>query len=183
MADLTPLTPCDGLLPLRFGDVALSEVSAGPITAILPYRGQETAMSKALKAAHGLAFPEANSVTSTQDARCIWAGLDQALLIGVAPDAALGAHAALVDQSDAWAIVQISGPGSDQVLARLVPIDLRPIAFGTGQTARTLVGHMSASITRVGEQVLEIMVFRSMAKTLVHELEVAAQQVAARPLG
>ena len=180
MAELTLLTPCDGLLPLRFGDLTLSEETADPITAILPYRGQGAAVSKALMAAHGLAFPEANSVTSTQDARCIWAGLEQALLIGVAPDPGLAAYAALVDQSDAWAIVQISGPGADQVLARLVPIDLRPSVFGLGQTARTLVGHMTASVTRVSDQAFEIMVFRSMAKTLVHELEVAARQFVAR---
>lgn len=181
MADLTPLSPCDGLLPLSFGDITLSEVPEGPITAILPYRGQEAALSKALTSAHGLAFPGPNSVTTKGDLRCIWAGLDQALLIGAAPDAALATHAALVDQSDAWAMVQIHGPGADQVLARLVPIDLRPKVFGLGKTARTLVGHMTASVTRAGDQALEIMVFRSMAQTLVHELEVAARQFVARP--
>lgn len=180
MVKLTALSACDGLLPKTFGPITLREITPDRITALLPYRGQTAALSKALQTAHGLGFPEPNRVTSSGDVRCVWAGLDQAFLLGAQAHPSLSRHAALVDQSDSWATVEVHGAGTDQVLARLVPVDLRGSAFPVGHTARSLVGHMSAVITRIGPDALQVMVFRSMAQTLVHELEVAAQQVVAR---
>ena len=40
---------------------------------------------------------------------------------------------------------------------------------------------MTVTLWRDGGGVLHVMAFRSMAKTLVHELETAARQLAARP--
>jgi len=65
-------------------------------------------------------------------------------------------------------------------LARLTPIDLRKTTFKRGHTARTLIGHMTGSITCVGADAFEVMVMRSMAHTLVHELSQAAENVTAR---
>ena len=65
-------------------------------------------------------------------------------------------------------------------MARLVPVDLRTQAFGVGATCRTLVGHMSSSITRIEKDRLLIMVFRSMAETLVAELKEAMEAVVDR---
>ncbi|MEM8537805.1 MAG: sarcosine oxidase subunit gamma family protein, partial [Pseudomonadota bacterium] len=87
---------------------------------------------------------------------------------------------AVTDQSDAWAVVQISGHAVEKVLARLVPIDLRAGVFPAAQVARTMLGHLSVAIMRTGETEFEIMVMRSMAKTLVHDLTVAMKGVAAR---
>ncbi len=110
----------------------------------------------------------------------VWAGCGQALWIGTrAPDPKRAATAALTDQSDAWTVVRREGAGADDALARLTPLDLREGHFKRGHTARTLVGHMTAQITRTTKG-FEIMVFRSMAGTLVHELHVAMQSVAAR---
>ena len=66
------------------------------------------------------------------------------------------------------------------MMARLVPVDLRPQVFKRGHTARTELQHMMASITRVGPKTLQIMVFRSFADTLVHDLKRAMEAVAAR---
>ena len=88
--------------------------------------------------------------------------------------------AALVDQSDAWAVVRLEGEGAEDVLARLVPVDLRLVSFPMGATARSKIGHMSGSVTRVGEDAFWLMVFRSMAETLVHDLKSAMEAVAAR---
>lgn len=105
------------------------------------------------------------------------------MLIGAAPDKGLLELAGVTDQSDAWAVVEISGNGVEEVLARLVPMDLRGATFKKGHTARTMVQHMSAAITRVGPKSFEIMVMRSMARTLVHDLETAMQSVVARKIG
>ena len=66
------------------------------------------------------------------------------------------------------------------ILARLVPIDLRDQAFPDGAAARTLFGHMTAVLMRLGPEHYEVMVFRSMAGTLAHDLKDAMESVAAR---
>ena len=86
----------------------------------------------------------------------------------------------MTDQSDGWAVMRLEGAGARDVLARLCPLDLRAPVFKRGHTARSLLGHMNASITRVGVNAFEIMVFRSMANTAVHELNEAMKSVAAQ---
>lgn len=173
-------SPCADLLPVTIGPWSLREEAPGAITALLPYAGQQEALSRALGDAHGMAWPAPGRATGKAAARCVWTGRQQAMLIGPAPDAGLARHAALTDQSDAWAVVTLSGPGSKDVLARLVPVDLRAARFRRGHSARTLLGHMSASVTRTGAETFQIMVFRSMAATLVHELKSAMSGLAAR---
>lgn len=180
MAELIAKTPCAGLLPLTIGGVALTEEDAGVMTSIAPFKGREAALSDKLKSAHGMAVPAPNRATGKAGARAVWFGHGQAMLIGPAPDLSLADHAALTDQSDAWAVVRLEGDAARDVLARLVPVDLRATTFKRGHTARTLVGLMSASVTRVGERAWQIMVFRSMAGTLAHELKTAMEAVAAR---
>lgn len=178
MANLVALSPCEGLLPQTIGAVTIAEIDPGPVTAILPFKGQEKAVGEALKSALGLGFPAPGRSQSKGGARAIWVGKGEALLMGAAcPDLA---GAACVDQSDAWCVVEIVGDRAEDVLARLVPLDLRASQFKRGHTARTLLGHMTASATRSGAKAFEIMVFRSMAETLVEELTRAAGAVAAR---
>jgi len=180
VAELIAKTACAGLLPLEIGSQRLSEVDLGTLTSLAPYAGQDKPLSAALKQAHGMAMPGANRATGKEGARAIWFGQGQVMLAGPAPDAGLKELAATTDQSDAWATVRLEGPGAIDVLARLVPIDMRSPAFKRGHTARTQLGHMMASITRVADEAFLILVFRSMAGTLVHELETAMQGVAAR---
>ena len=177
MAKLIATTPCAGLLPLTIGSVTLTEVDAGRVTLIAPLAGAQKATSEALKAAVGVGFPAPNRTLGTGP-RMVWCGMGQALLMGVdCPDLPT---AATVDHSDAWAIVRIDGADAAAVLARLTPIDLRDGQFKRGHTARTLLAHMTVSITRVGASAYEVMAMRSMAGTLVHDLEQAAKNMAAR---
>ncbi|KIC42177.1 sarcosine oxidase subunit gamma [Ruegeria sp. ANG-R] len=180
MDKLVAKTPCDGLLPLTVGSVTLSEEEAVTIHSISPLKGKQKALSDVLKAAHGMACPSANRATGKAGARAVWFGPAHAMLIGPVPDVALMEHAVVVDQSDAWTVVRLEGAGVEDVLARVVPVDLRSSHFKRGHTARTPLFHMTASITRVGENAFQIMVFRSMAKTLVHDLRRAMEGVAAR---
>lgn len=93
------------------------------------------------------------------------------LLIDAAPPT--GARA--TDQSDAWAVVTLSGLGATDTLARLSTLDLR--AMTDGQATRSPIGHMPGHITRLGDQEWRLMVFRSMAATLVREVTHAMHQV------
>ena len=111
MAELVAKSPCDGLLPLTLGRVTASEADLGTLTMVLPYRGRQKALSQALQAAHGMAFPAPNRATGKVGARALWFGREGALLAGPDPDPALAEHAALSDQSDAWAAVRLEVAG------------------------------------------------------------------------
>lgn len=180
MVELTSLTPCSGLLPVSHGKTRLEEVDLGPLTLLAPFKGQRKALSDALKKAHGVSYPDANTTSINENVRALWFGRDAAVLTGTPPDAALAGYAAVINQSDAWTVVSLSGSTSVDVLARLVPVDLRLSHFPEGATARSLINHMSGSITRIGPDAFLILVFRSMAQTLVEELSEAMEAVATR---
>ncbi|KIN73174.1 Sarcosine oxidase, gamma subunit [Sulfitobacter guttiformis KCTC 32187] len=164
-------------MPVTIGTLTVAEIDLGPIASVTPFAA---ASGAALGRALGLPFPPPLGTSAAGDRRCIWIGRGEALLTGAVPDPALGAYAAVVDQSDAWAVVTLTGAGGSDALARLVPVDMRLRAFGVGATVRTQLGHMNASITRTGEDQFMIAVFRSMAATLVHDLTTALEAVAAR---
>lgn len=179
---LDAASPCAGLLPRKIGALTLSEVDPGHLTALAPYKGKAlgSGLGGALKVAHGMALPAPNRATGKAGARALWFGHAHYLLMGLPPDPVLDEHAAVTDISDAWAVVQLDGARVTDALARLTPIDLRASHFRRGHTARTDLRHMHASITKVGEEAFMIMVFRSMAQTLVHDLVTAMEGVAAR---
>lgn len=179
MADLVAKSACAGLEPIETGGARLYEAAAGAITSLSP-RGAPAQASDALKSAHGLAFPAPGRATGREGARALWSGRGQALLIGPTPSEALSKHFVLTDQSDGWACLRLDGEGARDVLARLCPLDLREGRFRRGHSARSLIGHMNASITRVGAQGWMILVFRSMAHSAWHELGTAMGAVAAR---
>lgn len=179
MADLNAKTACAGLLPLYVGTQSLTEVDPGPMTAIAPYQGRTQALADLL-APLGLGWPVPGRTILAGAARIAWFDHDHALLSGIAPPAALTGQAALTDQSDAWAVVALQGPEALAVLARLTPLDLRPALFDIGHIARSELFHMACAITRSGPERYEVMVYRSMAGTLVHDLKIAMQGVHAR---
>jgi len=143
VAKLIARTACAGLLPKATGTFTLSEVDLGQVTLVAPFKGQQKAVSDALKSAIGVGFPAPNRMLGTGP-RMLWCGKGQALLIGAqCPDLPAGC----VDQADGFATVRLDGAGARDVLARLTPIDLRKTTFKRGHTARTLIGHMTGSIT------------------------------------
>lgn len=179
MLDLTAQSPADANSH-SVANMTLAEFDPGPMTLLMPYKGKTALLSKGLQAAHGLPFPEPNRVTDHDESRAIWFGAHAALLMGTAADARLRAHAAMSDQSDAWTCLTLTGAGAEDVLARLIPVDLRAAAFPEDQTARTQIGHMSGSVSRLGSDRFLLMVFRSMAATLFHEVTQAMDMLAAR---
>ena len=153
----------------------LAEVNPGTVTSIAPYPGQTGAVSAAL----GFEFPAVNSFAEHGDAMIVWSGREQAFLIGAdCPD--LSGLAAVTDQSGGWVSLSLQGPLAVAALARYVPMDLRLSAFPVGQAARTPLYHMSMVLIRLGEDSFRLMLFRSMARTAWHEIEVALKTLAAR---
>lgn len=180
MAKLIAKSPLADQLPLTIGDVTLTEVHERSVLSIAPYQGQDGAVSALLARAFSLGLPLPNRRISNEQATILWAGQGRALLIDAKVPRGMAEHAALTDQTGAEAVVQLSGASVGDVLARLVPIDLRDPAFATGHTARTMLGHMMASVSKTAPQTFEVRVMRSMAGTLVHDLTQAAKGVTAR---
>ncbi len=177
MPELIAKSALEGHAPLTLGGVTLAEVAVGPITSIAVLPGGAKAVAKALKPL-GLAMPVPNGFAQKAGARIVWTGRDQAFLMGI--DAPVLEGAAVTDQSDGWAVLALSGVGAVEVLARLVPLDLRLTVFQVGRSARSGLNHMNAVVLRVGDHAFEIMVFRSMARTAWHELAAAIEAVVAR---
>ena len=177
MANLVATSSAEGRLPAAIGPMTLSEAPFAPITWVAPFQGQSASVSAALKAATGIGLPNPGEVLAWDGVKAVWAGPGQALILGaeVAPEGA-----AIADQSDGWIWLILDGAGAADVLARLTPIDLREDSFGVGQAARTLLFHMTATILRTGTERYEILVFRSMAATAVHDLTTAMRHVAGR---
>jgi sarcosine oxidase subunit gamma len=168
--DLVAKSPAADLLPLTIGALEVVELSP-PV--ILSLAAQD---EKPLEKALGLSLPAPNQTTMNEKGRLLWFGHAHWLWMG----AALDVSAYVTDQSDAWYVVELGGNGARDALARLTPLDLRDATFPIDATARTELQHMSASITRTGQDSYMIMVFRSMAKTLVHDLETAMKTVASK---
>lgn len=176
MIRLIEKTPCEALLPVACGALTLREIVGDRVTSVAPLKGQAAKLATALKKL-GLGWPAPNTATTSGTASIVWTGRDQAFLIGADPEG-LDGLAALTDQSDGWARMRLEGPGAADVLARLVPLDLR--GFAPGQAARSQLGHMMAILTAPEKGSFDIMVFRSMAETAVHEIHHAMKAVSAR---
>lgn len=168
VVNLIAKSACAGLLPVTIGDVTLAEVDVGQMWSVSPFAGAEKDCAVALKAV-GVVWPQVGRRAEGAS----WLGLDQVMVYA---DALPEMPAAVTDQSDAWAVVSVSGD-AQTVLARLVPVDLW---VPVGAVRRTLVGHMTAHVSCVAYDRFEVMVMRSMARTLVHDLTTAAEAIAAR---
>jgi heterotetrameric sarcosine oxidase gamma subunit len=179
VGELKAVSACAGLVPVRIGSVTVDEMDLECMTSLSPF-GDALALDGALKKAHGVGWPQAGQALGDATARVVWFGRNEAVLIGPEADQGLSDVAAVVDLSDAWAAVSLEGAGTVNALARLVPVDLRAAAFGEGQTVRTQLGHLGASITKLGPERFMILVFRSMAATLIHDLKQAMAGVASR---
>lgn len=176
MTDLKAKRPLDGYDKI-IGDTRIVALVPGRVTSVAPYPGSDT---DTVLGALGLRFPAPGETYASGRSRIVWAGRQLAFLIDAEPPEGLSEVAALTDQSDGWVWVHVTGPGAADALARLCPLDLRPAAFATGTSAKSLIGHMQALILRTSKTGFELAVFASMADTLRHELEAAARAVAAR---
>lgn len=177
MPELIAKSSLEGQGALTLGGVTLAEMLVGPITSVAILPGGDKVVAKGLKPL-GLSFPTPNSFVEKKGARLVWTGRDQAFLIGADPPALDGA--AVTDQTDGWAVLALGGVGAAEVLARLVPLDLRLASFPVGQAVRSQVNHMNVVLLRTGDHAFEVMVFRSMARTAWHEFVAAMEGWAAR---
>jgi sarcosine oxidase subunit gamma len=91
------------------------------------------------------------------DGDVVWSGPGQWLIVTKHPDVVaplaleLSDLAAVTDQSDARAILRLSGARARDVLAKGCLIDLHPRAFQVGDVALTSISHIGVQIWQVDE--------------------------------
>lgn len=175
---LPETSPAAGLLPQSMGRMTLTEWAQMPITWVGLLSTDVVAASGDLQAQIGAALPAPGQSLPCTGGHILWAGMGQALIMGAALSSVAGAS--VVDQSDAWCALRLSGPDAPAIMARLCPLDLGFDQFEEGVVARSLIGHMNGIIWRDGADSLTVMVYRSFAQTLVHELTHAMRAYAAR---
>lgn len=167
MSDLASLPALAGCKPLASPLVRLSALAEGTVLQVIvgPRVRDRTADLERLAAGAGLAL------------RAIPPG--QWLLVGDRPTAgaemrrlvaALEPHAAGIDQSHGRVRLRLEGPMAAAVLSKGTAVDLHPGAFAPGRTVATLIGHVSAYLTRHETEAFEIAVPRSFAQALWDDL-------------
>jgi len=156
------------------------------VSIALPLGGEETA-HRAITAASGCALPDVGKAAATpkREAHLLRMGVDQALVLFAhpAPDAdsavatALAGLAYTTDQTDVWAILEMSGSRARTALERICPLDLHDGAFAVMDVARTVMEHLGVIILRTGEESWLLMSASSSAGSFVHALETSMTNV------
>ena len=83
---------------------------------------------------------------------------------------ALACQAAVVDQGHGRVRIAVSGAAVADMLAKGTAVDLDVTAFPAGQSATTLLGHVSVQLTRVALDGFELLVLRSFALDVWYSL-------------
>lgn len=89
----------------------------------------------------------------------------------------LAGLASVVDQSDARAVVRVSGPRARDVLAKGLPIDLHPRVFKPNGVAITHANHIGVILWQIDDKpTYALAMFRGFADSLAHWLHEAAAE-------
>ena len=125
-------------------------------------RADADTVSAGVKKLTGLALPTKPLTTSSsKQAAWLWMGPDEWMMVlpqeenGGLPDklrdALSGKHHQLVDVSDYYTIIELSGRRAREVLMKLTTLDVHPRAFAEGQVTGTNFGHATANLWLVND--------------------------------
>jgi heterotetrameric sarcosine oxidase gamma subunit len=160
------------------------------IASVAAASGRLAPLNAAMVASYGTALPSTPSrVALRDDLQAIWSGPDQWLVIAdraqgrdleaeLAPR--LQGLASVTDQSDARAVVRISGPAARSLLAKGVGIDLHPRVFPANGAAVTHASHIGVILWLTDDRpTYDVAMFRSFADSFGRWLHHSALEWAA----
>ena len=152
----SPLDGCDETV----GDVSIAEVVGRSLVSAAVPHGGDRAFAEALAAGFGASRPATGEASAGKKRGAVVLGLqpDQVMILFDEGEAdpieiagtAFGDKAHLTDQSDGWAMLQVSGTGVRRALERLCPLDLDPAIFPEGKVARTAMERLGVIVMRDG---------------------------------
>lgn len=154
-------------------DLTLASLAAG--------KGKRDALVAAIQEKYGVTLPSTPERVDGNGIAFLWAGPDQWIAqaersggrdLEVELKPVVTGLGAVTDQSDARAVLRISGPRARDVLAKGVPIDLHPRVFAPGSVAITHASHIGVIMWQLdAAPTYEFAVFRSFAQSLAEWLE------------
>jgi methylglutamate dehydrogenase subunit D len=140
------------------------------LATVIGHRDRSAEVDRLLSEALGAEPPRTPKVARGPDGDLIWSGPDQWLLASRSAElmrqvaARLAGVAAVSDQSDARAVLRLSGPQIRSVFAKGCMIDLHPRVFRPGDVALTSIAHVGVQLWQIDDgPSYELAVFRSMA--------------------
>ncbi len=167
--------------------ISLSEVTDHALVSIAIRLGCDTVLHNTMLAEFGAGLPECgNSTVATNgDIRFLGMQQDQTFALfrfrgnHAAREIAknLAETAYYTDQSDSWAMLQISGSRARAALERICPLDLHQDVFALGSVARTTMEYLAVIILRTGKDAFLLMSPRSSARSFLHALETSMENV------
>jgi heterotetrameric sarcosine oxidase gamma subunit len=188
---LTPIAPFTGLgFSAADGDgVVVTDRDGLGLATVLVHRSRVAALTARIRERFGIDLPHgpyrsaADGLAFAGISPEAWLATNEAGSTGFAArlNEALGDLAAIADQSSGYAVLRLTGPKLRETLAKILPLDLHPRAFGPGAVASTVASHVGATLWRLGDAadgspVFEIAVFRSLAGSFWHALTVSAAE-------
>jgi sarcosine oxidase subunit gamma len=183
VAKLTTTSPLNGY-DQPIGDMRLREIHNLDLTALaVPHKGASK-LKTAIKAGFDLSMPTPVKSTADAKTRLLMTQPDQ--VFAMTPRTkntettvrkAIGDTAYITDQTDAWVVLELSGPSSRAALERICQVDLDANVFKLNQMARSTMEHMGSIVIRNGKDSFLLMSGSSSAASFLHAVELSAQHV------
>lgn len=153
-------------------------------------KGKKDDLRAAIRNRYEVDLPETPQRVEGKDIAFIWSGPDQWLAVAergqnrdleVELKPIVAGLSSLVDQSDARAVVRLSGSRARDVLAKGVPIDLHPRVFKTNSVAITHANHIGVILWQIDDApTYEFAMFRSFADSFMRWLTHSSEEFTSR---
>lgn len=143
-------------------------------------------MAKAVKAALGLAMPDARGIKTGAKGGVAWMSPDELMLFCDYADAEAvvaklekalkGEHFLAVNVSDARTLFTLTGDGVREVIAKGSPADMSTDGLPLGEMRRSRLGQIAVAFWLMEEGKLELVCFRSVGQFMFEWLCNAAEK-------
>ena len=178
-------SPLSGRAGVAGGGVAIVE---RPLLGKVIVRGDvaDAAFRDAVADVAGTPLPtEANTVSTGDTATICWLGPNEwqivtdedaaTTLAAALAEKLAGQHAAVVEVTDYYVTIRLTGAHARDVLVKGTPFDLHPSRFAPGQCAQTRLAHATVLIVAIDDTpTYDLQIRWSMAEYLLDWLEDAA---------
>lgn len=176
-----------GRADIRCG-VSLRIVEPMAILSVVARKGQTADVAGRLGSILGAPVEDRAARWASGTLSAIGTGPGQWLVLETGPDrtrlarvhADLGGHAAVTEQGDGRAVIEVGGADARRVLAKGIQIDLHPDAFGLGHAASCSASHIGLIVSLVDERpTFQIITAASTADSFWSWLSASAGEFAA----
>ena len=184
MADITlTAMPTLGGADITLGENRILERGDLALVSIATPLGGDAALAAAITSGWGLDMPGATQSTSKDGVTLVRTSPDQVLMVfphqgtdaNETVQGKLNGAGYTTLQTDAWVILDLSGPDTLAALERLCPLDLA--TFKTGETGRTVMEHMSGIACCIDANHFRLMSASSSAGSFLHAVETSYRYV------